>query len=209
MATGYQLAVRAAYRFAHITGDGPHACVCLGRIEMAHNWTPPGTLYLADGTDKSDYFWSNDDGRSDGGSAGLGCPAKIARRTRRPPSKKSVRAAVRAGGKVVQQEMVQQAAKDTGLLSEHIDVRTRGQRGEARAIAALIGPNGKKVIHPQPKGKTAGLPRTASFIARLLEFGSSRQPKHPFLTASFEASKGRALDAIIQKLRGVLGWSLS
>lgn len=27
MENGYQRAARAKYRFAHITGDGPHACV--------------------------------------------------------------------------------------------------------------------------------------------------------------------------------------
>jgi HK97 gp10 family phage protein len=114
---------------------------------------------------------------------------------------KYVREAAREGGKIVRAEMVLMAPKDSGLLSEHIDVKTRAQRGEARAVSAFIGPNAKTVIHPQVKGKTAGLPRTAAFLSRLLEFGSIHQPKHPFLTAAWEASKGRALDAIVRKLK--------
>jgi len=114
---------------------------------------------------------------------------------------KYVREAAREGGKIVRAEMVLMAPKDSGLLSEHIDVKTRAQRGEARAVSAFIGPNSKTVIHPQAKGKTSGLPRTASFIARLLEFGSAHQPKHPFLTAAWESVKHRVLDKIIQVLR--------
>jgi HK97 gp10 family phage protein len=120
-------------------------------------------------------------------------------------ARKATREAVRAGGMEVKNEMVTLAPKDTGLLAEHIDVRTRAVRGEARAVSAFIGPHGKTVIHLQSGGATAGLPRTAAFIARLLEFGSVHQPKHPWLTASFESSKGRALSAIIDKLKEALG----
>jgi len=116
-------------------------------------------------------------------------------------ARKATREAVREGGKVVQAEMVQQAPKDTGIMAEHIDVKTRGVSGEARAVSAFIGPNGKEIIHPQTGGSTAGLPRTAAFIAKLLEWGGVKMPKNPFLTAAWESSKNRALDAIIDMLK--------
>jgi HK97 gp10 family phage protein len=119
---------------------------------------------------------------------------------------KYVRAAVRAGATVVRNEMAQQAPKETGFTSEHIDIKTKKQRGEALAVSALIGPN-SKLIRPadqdRTKGKTAGLPRTASFIAKVLEFG--RRGRKPFMTQAWESSKTKALDAIVAKLKEKLG----
>ena len=81
---------------------------------------------------------------------------------------------VRAAATVVKDEIAKQAPRETGFTSEHIDIRTKKQRGEALAVSALIGPN-NKVIRPKDegrqKGKTAGLPRTASFIANAGVFG--------------------------------------
>jgi HK97 gp10 family phage protein len=114
---------------------------------------------------------------------------------------KAVRDAVKAGANVFKEEMVNRAPKDTGILAQHIDIKTRKQREAASAVTAFIGPNKKEVIHPQTGGKTAGLPRTANVIAKMLEFGTSRMPKKPFMTYAFEAGKGRALDAVIQKLK--------
>lgn len=119
---------------------------------------------------------------------------------------KYVRAAVRAGATVVKDEMAKQAPKETGFTSEHIDVKTKKQRGEALAVTALIGPN-SKVIRPKDadrqKGKTAGLPRTASFIAKMLEF--ARRGRKPFVTQAWESSKGKALEAMVDKLKEKLG----
>jgi len=118
---------------------------------------------------------------------------------------KYVREAVREGGKVVKAEMVTMAPRgETGLLAEHFDVRTGKTKGEPRAVSAYIGPNSREIIHTQSGGKTSGLPRTAAFISRLLEFGSIRMPKHPFLTAAWEACKGRALDRMLEVLRNRL-----
>jgi len=70
---------------------------------------------------------------------------------------------VRAAATVVKDEIAKQAPRETGFTSEHIDIRTKKQRGEALAVSALIGPN-NKVIRPKDegrqKGKTAGLPST-------------------------------------------------
>jgi len=120
---------------------------------------------------------------------------------------KVVRAAVRAGAVEVQKEMVTLAPKDTGLLAEHFDIKTKKQRGVADAVSAFIGPNSKQVIHPQEGGKTKGLPRTALFISKLLEFGSARMSKKPFLTQAASTSRDRALNAIIDKLKaGLSKW---
>jgi HK97 gp10 family phage protein len=118
---------------------------------------------------------------------------------------KVIRDAVRAGGQEVKAEMVTMAPKDTGWESEHIDVKTSKVKGEARAVSAFIGPNGK-VVRPRDGGKTQGLPRTASFLGLLQEFGSATRAKHPWLTASWEISKDRALDRIIDVLRERLGF---
>lgn len=118
---------------------------------------------------------------------------------------KYVRAAVNAGGNVVKDRIVQNAPKDSGLLADHIDKRTRKQKGEALAISALIGPNSKEVIHKQAKGKTSGLPRTAAAIAKMLEFGTKKMPKKPFMSQAWESSKQEALDALVAKLREKLG----
>jgi HK97 gp10 family phage protein len=119
-------------------------------------------------------------------------------------ARKAAREAVRAGGVVVQEAMVQAAPKETGIMAKHIDVKTRGVRGEARSVSAFIGPNSREIIHEQTGGATAGLHRTAAFLAKLLEWGGVKMPKNPFLTAAWESSKGRALDAIITKLRHAL-----
>ncbi len=118
---------------------------------------------------------------------------------------KFVRASVRAGAVVVKDQMVENAPKDSGLLAEHIDVKTRKQRGTALAVSALIGPNSKTIIHEQDGGKTSGLRRTAQFITRMLEFGSKKMSKRPFMTQAWEQSKTKALDAMVEKLKEKLG----
>lgn len=117
----------------------------------------------------------------------------------------TLRAALKAGASEVKNAMVAMAPKDSGLLAEHIDIKTKKQRGEDLAVSATVGPNAKEVIHKQTKGRTAGLPRTAAFLSKLLEFGSSRMSKKPFLTQAWETSKQKALDAIVGTLREKLG----
>ena len=119
---------------------------------------------------------------------------------------KIVRDAVRAGAKVVKDEVVLRAPKDSGLLSEHIDIKTRKQKSVADAVTAFIGPNGKQILYPRTKGTTAGMKRTAAKIASFFEFGKL---KHPFITQAWEVSKLRALDTMIEKIKqGLAKWSL-
>jgi HK97 gp10 family phage protein len=115
------------------------------------------------------------------------------------------RGAVRAGAVVVQDALVQNAPKDSGIMAEHIDIRTRKQRGTDLAVSAFIGPNTKEIIHPQEKGKTAGLPRTASFIAQTSEFGTEKEPKRPWMTPAWESNKQDALETMISFLKEKLG----
>src|SRR6266853_6782412 len=105
---------------------------------------------------------------------------------------KNLRAALRAGGNVFKQAMVQNAPKDSGFLSEHISVSTRLQNDEL-AGTCKIGPNGKKVYPRNPKWPS----RTAALVARWLEFGTSKMAKKPFVTQSFETQKQNAVDAVV------------
>jgi HK97 gp10 family phage protein len=122
---------------------------------------------------------------------------------------KVVRNAVRAGATVFKNEMVTLAPKDTGLLAEHFDIRTKKTKGVADAVTAFIGPNAKVPIHQQVKGITAGMKRTALKIASFLEFGTSKLGKRPFMTQTFESSKSKAIDATIEKMKqGLAKWGL-
>jgi HK97 gp10 family phage protein len=116
-----------------------------------------------------------------------------------------VRAAVREGAKVVKDEVVLQAPKDSGILAEHVNVRTKKQRGTDLAVSAFIGPSSKPVIYPREKGKTKGIPRTAEFVSKLLEFGSATRAKKPYITRAWEASKNTALQRMISVIKGKLG----
>jgi hypothetical protein len=98
--------------------------------------------------------------------------------------------------------MVSGAPKDSGFLAEHLDVKTRVRRDEL-AASAFIGPNGRKVY--PPGNRRAGYwARTAAYVARMFEFGTSKLAKLPFMTQAFESRKQAALDAIIAKLREVI-----
>ena len=118
---------------------------------------------------------------------------------------KTLRAAGRAGGEVIRDEMVLLAPRDSGLLAEHHDIRTRKQKGEPLALTVTIGPNARHVIHPREKGKTAGVPRTALFLAKLFEFGGVRMAKKPYLTQAYTTSAQKAVDRVVEVLREKLG----
>jgi len=126
-------------------------------------------------------------------------------------AKRGVRQALRAGAVPVREAMAAAAPKDSGFLSEHIDIKTRMDKDEL-AGAAFIGPNSKAVY---PRGEVAReLARKlgnrfargtkqyfAWVVARFLEFGTRKMAKKPFMTQGWETSKQSALDAIIQKLK--------
>jgi len=119
-------------------------------------------------------------------------------------AKASVRSALRAGAKVLQQAVVREAPKDTGFLSEHVDVKTR-VRGNDLAGSAFVGPNAK-AVYPAPPGGLSkkARPKPAWVIARFLEGGTHKMAANPFMTRAFEAYKQKAIDAVIAKLKEIL-----
>jgi HK97 gp10 family phage protein len=114
-------------------------------------------------------------------------------------AKRGVRQALRAGAEPIKDEMVALAPKDSGFMSEHLDVKTRLMRNEL-AGTAYIGPNGKQVYPRNPKWPA----RTAALVAKWLEFGTRLMAKKPFMTQAFETKKQTALDAIIAKLKSAV-----
>jgi HK97 gp10 family phage protein len=118
----------------------------------------------------------------------------------------AMRGALRDGAKIIQSAIIQEAPKDTGLLAEHIDVKTR-VRGTALTGSAFVGPN-SKVVYPPALGKFGNKIRRAMpawVVARFLEGGTSKMAARPFMTQAFEGNKSKAVDAIIAKLKAALG----
>jgi len=116
-------------------------------------------------------------------------------------AKRGLRQAVRAGAPI-QEAMISNATKDSGFLAEHIDVKTRVRKDEL-AASAFVGPNGRK-LYPAENRRAGYWARTAAYVARMFEFGTSKRAKLPFMTQAFESHKAAALDKIIAKLRDVL-----
>jgi HK97 gp10 family phage protein len=116
-------------------------------------------------------------------------------------AKKDLRSVLRAGANVFKKDMVNTAPKDSGFLSEHINVTTR-LRSDELAGSAFVGPNNKAVY---PARKPSWHARTARLVAGWLEFGSSRMAKKPWLTQSFETQKEKVVAVVEEKLREKLG----
>jgi HK97 gp10 family phage protein len=117
----------------------------------------------------------------------------------------AMRGALRAGAKIIQSAIVQEAPKDSGLLSEHIDIRTR-VRGAGLTGSAFVGPN-SKVTYPREQGRLGKKARAipAWVVAKFLEGGTAKMAARPFMTHAFEGNKQNAIDAVIAKLKSALG----
>jgi HK97 gp10 family phage protein len=118
----------------------------------------------------------------------------------------AMRGALRDGAAIIQSAIVQEAPKDTGLLAEHIDVKTR-VRGAGLTGSAFIGPGSKVVYPPTPSrfGQKSRRAMPAWVVARFLEFGTSKMSANPFMTRAFMAYRQKAIDAVVSKLKGALG----
>lgn len=81
-------------------------------------------------------------------------------------------------------------------------IKFRG-RAEDYAGSAFVGPS-NAILETRTSGETKGLPRTASFIVKMLEFGSRTRSAHPFATSAWESVKQKVLDKIIDSLREAL-----
>lgn len=127
-------------------------------------------------------------------------------------AKEGLKAALHAGGDVIQEGFVANAPHDTGFLSEHFNQKVKLLSNEL-AGKVYIGPAGK-IDYPDTKGgyrekinrkgKKYKVGRiSVASVCRFLEFGTSKMAKRPFMTQTFEERKGSALDAIVAKLRDV------
>jgi len=81
-------------------------------------------------------------------------------------------------------------------------IRYKG-RPEDYAGSAYVGPS-NTVLETRTSGETKGLPRTAAFIVKMLEFGSRTRSGHPFATSAWESVKQKVLDKIIDSIREAL-----
>jgi HK97 gp10 family phage protein len=125
-------------------------------------------------------------------------------------AQKGLRVALKGGGALIEEGMVQLAPKDTGFMSEHFNTRVKISRDELSATA-YVGPQGK-IDYPAYASGAYRILRNANgrirkvgkiavaTIARFLEFGTSKMSKHPFMTQAFETRVKPALEVIIQKL---------
>lgn len=135
----------------------------------------------------------------------------------------AVKIALSAGGGDVKDAMVdgcpiEQDGENSGFLRDNLKVKTTVHRDGLSGLA-IVGAT--QAVYPGREGKlgtvsfktvtgrvvkfvskTAGQV-TASRVARFLEFGTSRMAKHPFMTSAWEASRERARDHVIEKLRAM------
>lgn len=124
-------------------------------------------------------------------------------------ARKGLRGALRKGGNVFKQGMVNGAPVDTGFLSKHFGVRIKMERNEL-AGTAYIGPQGKIDYPDDAKGsyrlkkvgkKVKKIGRVAvATVARFLEFGTSKMGKRPFMTQAYETQKQNVLDVVTKEL---------
>lgn len=119
----------------------------------------------------------------------------------------TLRAAGFAGASVFRDEVVREAPKDTGFLSENVGVvRDKSQSDKAVVQTYLVKilkikqkyANTKYNVRKRKVGKT--YTTTNAFYWRFFEFGTSKMPAKPFLRPSFEAKKGEAMQAMKNKL---------
>lgn len=123
-------------------------------------------------------------------------------------AKAALRSGLRAGAKVLQDAIVREAPKDTGLLAEHIDIKTRVRGALSLTGSAFVGPNSKAAypeFHRTHRfGKKGDWHAPAWWVARLQETGRKGMPANPFMTRAFEMTKRLAVDVVIEKLKAIL-----
>lgn len=128
-------------------------------------------------------------------------------------AKKVIRTTLREVGQGLAERMAAAAPKgppDPGFLSEHFGVKVGYARGGDLAGSAYVGPQGRMYYPDRGElsrglatGKYAhkgGVVPVAS-VARFLEFGTSKMPAHPFMTAAFDGYEDEALEQIIADIK--------
>ena len=129
----------------------------------------------------------------------------------------ALRIALAAGASTVREEMVadapvEEGGENQGFLEDHLVIKTTIRRNELSGTAK-VGPS--QAVYPGSEkqgfklrigGKeiSVNAKLTAARVGRFLQFGTSKMSARPFMTQAWEASKGRALERIIQKLKETL-----
>ncbi len=133
-------------------------------------------------------------------------PPKVARSLERK--------AIREPANIVAAAMADAAPDDTGLLREHFGVKitTKGfSKYGILGVKAFIG--GKTAIYYPPEVFHKKLKQamkvkwhaTINTALHFLEFGTSKEPKRPFLSRAWESVKDEVLAKIVENLREALG----
>lgn|ERR1700687_2596459 len=136
-------------------------------------------------------------------------------------AKLALRIALNAGAGDVKRAMeedapVEQGGADSGFLRKNIKTKVTLRRNDL-AGTARIGPT--KAVYPGGGGKRGNVTfktRTgrvinfisnhagatkAAMVARFLEFGTRKMAAHPWMTKAWEASKEKAFQQIVAKLK--------
>ena len=125
--------------------------------------------------------------------------------------------AVRAGGKVVLDAAKAKAPVDTGTLRRSLVLRTtpRKKRGEisysvfpsTKKEPGLIGKTKAEMVGSRGGGRTSRGGRRGGhkgadyYYPAALEYGTSRMSAKPFMRPAWDSTRGRALKAILGRLR--------
>ncbi len=109
-------------------------------------------------------------------------------------SKKAVSAALRVGGKLLQQDMQRRVRVKTGTLRENIIVTKKRTGDDTVEIDVTIRFKAKAYkdnAASRRKGRVGKTYRNYGplFYARFLEFGTSKMHAFPFMRPSFESNK--------------------
>jgi HK97 gp10 family phage protein len=106
-------------------------------------------------------------------------------------AKKHLRKALRAGGKVLQEAIVERAPVATGETPEGHDPGTLRDSVRPRISLSSVKEEGKVSIGPGKSG----------WYGKFSEFGTRNEPARPWIRPAFDSSAQSALDAFVDALK--------
>lgn len=95
---------------------------------------------------------------------------------------------------IVKKAIAEKAKQDTGTLVKSLRIKVKSYKAKS-AWVGVVGPKGS---YTRTVGNKVYKP---SRYASLLEFGTSKMAKRPFLKPALDASKGQYLSTLIAKIR--------
>jgi HK97 gp10 family phage protein len=120
---------------------------------------------------------------------------------------RTLRAVGFAGAEVFRNEVVHEAPKDTGFLSENVGIVRDKSQSDGNVVQTYLVKilkiknkyaNTKHNVRKNKVGKT--YTTTNAFYWKFFEFGTSKMPARPFIRPSYESKKAEALQAMKNKL---------